>query len=154
MYDRLLTLFVIGAVVLTCSGDGDGRRHYTNPELTEDVKDKSGDYEFFYHSKNNLLLTVGPNDCYYSTLTADEQGMLKYEPKEAESRIIRTISSNHNIADTDLVTMREQHQDLLANFHCVGRRVHTLDARSAMSSGDDDDDSSSSSSSNSSEDDD
>jgi len=144
-----LTLCVIGTLVLTCSGDGDGRKHYDNPELTEDVKDRSGDYMFYYHNKNNLMLTVTRSDCYYSTLNRDEQGMLKYEPKEAEARIIKAISTNHKIEDTTLLTMREQHQDLLANFHCVGRRIHTLDAKSALRS-----DSSEESSSSESDDDD
>jgi len=148
MYDRLLTLSVIGALVLACSGDGG--KHYDNPELTQDVGYRSGDYQFYYHHKNNLLLTVTRSDCYYSTLNRDEQGMFKYEPQKAEARIISAISSNHRVGDTDLLTMRSQHQDLLANFHCVGRRIHTLDAKSALRSGDDD----SSSSSSESEDDD
>jgi len=151
MYERLLTLCVIGALALTCSGDGDGK-HYSNPELEHDVKAKSGSYEFFYHHKNNLLLTVGPTDCYYSTLDKDGQGMLKYEPAVAEGRMIKAITSNSNVQDTSLLTMRSQHQDLLANFHCVGRRIHTLDARSALMAGDDSSDESDSSSS--SEDDD
>jgi len=148
MYDRLLTLCVIGTLVLTCSGDGDGK-HYDNPELMQDVKAKFGDYEFFYHYKNNLLLTVSRTDCYYSTLDANEQGMLKYEPQEAETRIIKAITHNDRIKDSTLLTMREQHEDLLANFHCVGRRIHTLDARHALRSS-----SSDSSDSSSSEDDD
>jgi len=145
MYDRLLTLCVIGALVLTCSGDSDGK-HYSNPELTNDVKAKSGVYEFYYHHKNNLLLTVTPGDCYYSTLDKDGQGMLKYDPALAEGRIIKAIASHSNIKDTNLLTMRSQHQDLLANFHCVGRSVHTLDAKSALRAGDDSDESDSSSS--------
>jgi len=152
MYDRLLTLCVIGALVLTCSGDGN-RKHYNNPELTHDVKVRSGNYQFYYHHKNNLLLTVTQGDCYYSTLDKDGQGMLKYEPALAEGKIIKAISSHSQVQDTTLLTMRSQHQDLLANFHCVGRHIHTLDARSALRADDDSDDDDSDSS-NSSEDDD
>jgi len=142
MYDKLLTLCVIGTLVLTCSGDGDGK-HYNNPELTTDVKARSGNYQFYYHHKNNLLLTVTGTDCYYSTLDSNGQGMLKYEPQQAEARIIKAIGRNDRIMDTTLITMRSQHQDLLANFHCVGRRIHTLDAKNALRSGDDDSSSSS-----------
>jgi len=150
MYDKILTLAVLGVLVLTCLGDGGGK-HYDNPELTTDFHARNGDTTFMYHAQNHLLLTVTANECYYSVLDKQEQGMLKYEPLEAEARIMRTIQEGKNVALSTLLTMRSQHQDLLANFHCVGRRVFTLDAKHAMKKSDD---SSNSSESDSSDDDD
>jgi len=141
MNDKLLTLAVLGALVLTCYGDDDGH-HYDNPELTTDIQTKSGDYEFYYHHQNNLLLTVTRDACYYSTLDTNEQGMLKYEPQEAEAKIMRSVADGKNLQLTTLLTMRTQHQDLLANFHCVGRRIFSLDAKKAMKTGSDESDSS------------
>merc|ERR1711963_10829 len=121
MYDKFLSFAVLGALVLTCSGDSDERK-YDNPFLTHDVQAKSGDYQFFFHNQNDLLLTVTRDACYYSVLGTNEQGMLKYEPLEAEARIMKSISTSKNVQPTTLLT----------NFHCVGRRVYTLDAKNAM----------------------
>merc|ERR1711963_1090617 len=105
MYDKFLSFAVLGALVLTCSGDSDERK-YDNPALTHDVQTKSGDYQFFFHNQNDLLLTVTRDACYYSVLGTNEQGMLKYEPLEAEARIMKSISTSKNVQPTTLLTMR------------------------------------------------
>jgi len=151
---RYLSLLVLFALVFLSAADDDddddgfSRFRGRDPKITHNmmhrVAHSSGSYEFYYHTRNNLLLTVHNDECYYAALDKEDyQRFFKYDPKGVEALIMDSVNHNHNRQSTNLHDMRSRFQDLLADFHCVGKSVYTLNVkdtlRSAGGSSDDSD---------------
>lgn len=92
----------------------------------------SGDFEFIYHERHRLLLTIHGSSCYYTLIESELHGDLMgsaFRGKLQErvtSTILDPALGHGQIEGTTLAQMRDQFDDLLADFHCLSRDVFYL----------------------------
>ncbi|KAK7498992.1 hypothetical protein BaRGS_00009801 [Batillaria attramentaria] len=98
------------------------------------------EFEFVYHHSHDLLLVMHDNKCYFGKLidnSGDEDRMMDNDNyrRFMEGHLMRVLPDGYfhlPVQDSDLTAMRDEFQDLLANFRCEDTDIYTFEMEVKM----------------------
>nr|KAG5686566.1 hypothetical protein BaRGS_027223 [Batillaria attramentaria] len=118
---------------LTLHIAGTPQSHATPVTHIKDTYNRRGEYDFVFHHTHDLLLVITENDCY--TISMGDDDIIVLWINHRHSFMVKVILTYMSVLEktiehepdkvihSSLLEMRKTYGDLLADYHCLDKRV-------------------------------